>query len=93
MMLATIRILETALAVVAVTSAVLGVIATYEKVTGKLGSWLQKHVEAGTHDIRHLTEYHLGPNSGNEQLFRKVERLQVAIDELRHDVERELEED
>jgi hypothetical protein len=92
-MIASVHVLETAIAVVAITSAILGVIATYEKVTGKLGGWVQRHVEAGTHDIRHLTEYHLGPNSGNEQLFRKVERLQVAIDDLRNEVERELEED
>lgn len=92
MTVASFAVFETAAGVGAVIACILGVLALVEKVTGKLGSWVQRQVEHGTKDVRHLTEYHLGPNSGTEQLWRKVDRLQGTVDNLRADA-RDLEED
>lgn len=41
------------------------------------GGWVQRRVEDGTSDIRHLTQYHLGPNSGAPPLHTRIAKLEV----------------
>jgi hypothetical protein len=53
------------------------------------GGWVQRRVEDGTKDIRHLTEYHLGPNSGAPPLHKRIARLEVRalVDTWSDDIE------
>jgi hypothetical protein len=58
-------------------------------VSEPFGGWVQRRVEDGTKDIRHLTEYHLGPNSGAPPLHTRIAVLEVRalVDSWADDVE------
>jgi len=54
------------------------------------GQWVQGRVEDGTKDIRHLTEYHLGPNGTTPPIHRRIAVLEVralvdSFDDLEED--------
>jgi len=46
-------------------------------VSDPFGQWVQRRVEDGTQDIRHLTEYHLGPNGTTPPIHRRIAVLEV----------------
>lgn len=59
-------------------------------VSEPFGSWVQRRVEDGTKDIRHLTEYHLGPNGTTPPIHRRIAVLEVralvdSFDDLEED--------
>ena len=46
-------------------------------VSEPFGGWVQRRVEDGTKDIRHLTEYHLGPNGTTPPIHTRIAKLEV----------------
>jgi len=60
-------------------------------VSEPFGGWVQGRVEDGTKNIRHLTEYHLGPNSGAPPLHTRIAKLEVRalVDSWADDLDEE----
>ena len=46
-------------------------------VSEPFGSWVQRRVEDGTKDLRHVTTYHLGPNGSTPPLHTRIAVLEA----------------
>lgn len=57
------------------------------------GGWVQRRVEDGTKDLRHLTTYHLGPNGSTPPLHTRIAVLEAQavirswVDDLANEID------